>query len=176
MMATKNTTVLMTSMIATVRNLSPTIPDNSKWREIGRIARRATTPTFCARGFHNRILREILDFIAKSRPRRRPRSNQCQSVIDKRRPMSVTNKTGFVPPAASTRKGIRGLSKDRTNGALNNAGLSTVPIAETIEMTEIGLRARSPTIVLIRGWILTSTMLLCRNYKMAVFRFALHDF
>ena len=176
MMATRNTTVLMMSMNATVRNLSPTIPDNSKWREIGRIARRATTPTFCARGFHNRILREILDFIARSRPRRRPRSNQCQSVIDKRRPMSVTNKTGFVPPAASTRKGIRGLSKDKTKGALNKAGLSTVPIAETTEMAEIGLRARSPTIVLIRGWILTSTMLLCRNYKMAVFRFALHDF
>ena len=89
--------------------------------------------------------------------------------------MSVTNKTGFVPPAASTRKGIRGLSKDRTNGALNNAGLSTVPIAETIEMTEIGLRARSPTIVLIRGWILTATMLLYRNDKTAMFRFVPHD-
>ena len=168
--------MLMTSMNATVRNLSPTIPDNSKWREIGRIARRATTPTFCARGFHNRILREILDFIASSRPRRRPRSNQCQSVIDKRIPISVTNKNGFVPPAARSRNGIRGLSKDRTKGALNSAGLSTVPIPETTEMTEIGRRARSPTIVLIRGWILTSTMLLCRNYKMAVFRFALHDF
>jgi hypothetical protein len=46
MMATKNTTVLMTSMNATVRNLSPTIPDNRKWREIGRIANNATTPIF----------------------------------------------------------------------------------------------------------------------------------
>jgi hypothetical protein len=91
-------------------------------------------------------------------------------------PINVTNKNGFVPPAANTRNGIRGLSKDRTKGALNNAGLRTVPIAEMTEMAEIGLRARSPTIVLIRGWILTSTMLLCRNYKMAVFRFALHDF
>jgi hypothetical protein len=45
-----------------------------------------------------------------------------------------------------------------------------------IEMAEIGRRARSPTIVLIRGWILTTTMLLCRNYKTAVFRFAIHDF
>ena len=88
----------------------------------------------------------------------------------------MTNKKGFVPPAASRRNGIRGLSKDRTKGALKRAGLRTVPIPETIEMTEIGRRARSPTIVLIRGWILTSTMLLCRNYKMAVFRFALHDF
>jgi hypothetical protein len=46
MMATRNTTVLMMSMNATVRNLSPTIPDNNKWREIGRIAKRAITPTF----------------------------------------------------------------------------------------------------------------------------------
>ena len=175
-MATKNTTVLMTSMNATVRNLSPTIPDNSKWREIGRIARRATTPTFCARGFHINIFRDIRDFIANWRPRLRPRSNQCQSVIDKRIPISVTNKNGFVPPAARSRNGIRGLSKDKTNGALNNAGLRTVPIPETIEMTEIGRKARSPTIVLIRGWILTTTMLFCRNYKMAVFRFALHGF
>jgi hypothetical protein len=90
--------------------------------------------------------------------------------------MRVTNKTGFVPPAANTRNGIRGLSKDRTKGALNNAGLRTVPIAEMTEMAEIGLRARSPTIVLIRGWILTSTMLLCRNYKTALFRFAINDY
>jgi len=90
--------------------------------------------------------------------------------------MSATNKMGFVPPAASKRNGIRGLSSDKTRGALNKAGLRTVPIPETIEMAEIGLRARSPTIVLIRGWILTSTMLLCRNYKTAVFRFAVHDY
>jgi hypothetical protein len=88
----------------------------------------------------------------------------------------VTNRKGFVPPAASKRNGRRGLSSDRIKGALNKAGLSTVPIPEMIEMAEIGLRARSPTIVLIRGWILTSTMLLCRNYKTAVFRFAEHDY
>ena len=176
MMATKNTTVLMMSIIATVRDFIPTIPDNSRCREIGRIANSAITPIFWARGFHIRIFRDIRDFIASSRPRRRPRSNQCQSVIDNRMPMSVTNKTGFVPPAASSRNGRRGLSKDKTNGALNKAGLRIVPIPEMIEMAEIGLRARSPTIVLIRGWILTSTMLLCRNYKTAVFRFALHDF
>jgi len=90
--------------------------------------------------------------------------------------MSITNRTGFVPPAASKRNGSRGLSNDKTRGALNSAGLRTVPTAEMIEMAEIGLRARSPTTVLIRGWILTTTMLLCRNYKTAVFRFALHDF
>ena len=90
--------------------------------------------------------------------------------------MSKTNSTGFVLPAANIRNGIRGLSSERTSGALNNAGLRTVPIPETIEMAEIGRRARSPTIVLIRGWILTSTMLLCRNYKTALFRFAVHDY
>jgi len=83
---------------------------------------------------------------------------------------------GFVLPAASIRNGMRGLSSDKTRGALNRAGLRTVPIPETIEMAEIGLRARSPTIVLIRGWILTTTMLLCRNYTTALFRFAVHDF
>ena len=90
--------------------------------------------------------------------------------------MRVTNKTGFVPPAASRRNGSRGLSIDSTKGIWNKAGLRTVPTAEMTEMAEIGLRARSPTTVLIRGWILTSTMLLCRNYKTAVFRFALYDF
>jgi len=176
MMATRNTTVLTTSIMATVRDFIPTMPDNIKCREIGRIAKSATTPNFCARGFHIKIFRDIRDFIANSRPRRRPRSNQCQSVIDKRRPMSVTNRTGFVLPAASNRNGIRGLSRDNTSGALNSAGLRTVPIPETTEMAEIGRRARSPTIVLIRGWILTSTMLLCRNYTTALFRFAPHDF
>jgi hypothetical protein len=175
MMATKNTTVLTTSIIATVRDLSPTMPDNIKCREIGRTANNATTPIFCARGFHFSIFRDIRDFIAISRPLLRPRSNQCQSVIDNRAPISITNRTGFVPPAASKRNGSRGLSNDKTKGIWNNAGLRTVPIAEMIEMAEIGLRARSPTTVLIRGWILTTTMLLCRNYKMELFRFALHD-
>jgi hypothetical protein len=82
---------------------------------------------------------------------------------------------GFVRPAARTRKGIRGLSKHRTSGALNKAGLRRVPIPETTDMAEIGLRARSPTIVLIRGWILTATMLLYRNDKTAMFRFVPHD-
>jgi hypothetical protein len=46
MMATKNTTVLTMSIIATSRDFIPTIPDNNKCREIGRTAKSATTPTF----------------------------------------------------------------------------------------------------------------------------------
>ena len=80
------------------------------------------------------------------------------------------NRTGLVPPAARTRNGNRGLSIASTSGTLNNAGLSAVPIAEMTEMTEIGLMARSPTTVLIRGWILTNVRVHYPNGLTAMFR------
>jgi hypothetical protein len=46
MMATKNTTVLTMSIIATSRDFIPTIPDNNKCREIGRNANSTTMPIF----------------------------------------------------------------------------------------------------------------------------------
>jgi hypothetical protein len=53
---------------------------------------------------------------------------------------------------------------------LNKTGLRAVPIAETTEMTEIGLRARSPTTVPIRGWILTKARVHYLNGLTAMFR------
>jgi hypothetical protein len=53
---------------------------------------------------------------------------------------------------------------------LNNAGLRAVPIAEITEMTEIGLKARSPTTALIRGWILTKIRVRYLNGLTAMFK------
>jgi hypothetical protein len=80
------------------------------------------------------------------------------------------NRTGFVPAAASTKNGNRGLSIANTSGTLNKTGLRAVPMAETTEMTEIGLRARSPTTVPIRGWILTKVRVHYLNGLTAMFR------